>query len=382
MGNLLQSVLMFLILANQTNAAPDPAMEIPTIVRSPGAEYADRPFQGIPGLERAPGGRLWATWYGGGPDEGPENYVMLVTSGNDGATWSELALVIDPQDKVRAFDPCLWLDPRGTLWLFWAQAYGFWDGRAGVWAITTANPDAERPEWSAPRRLCDGIMMNKPTVLSSGEWLLPAAVWNLKPDTRDGQHVHDLGPAGGSNVICSTDQGATWAMRGQAQVPERRCDEHMLVEKRDGSLWMLVRTAYGIGESVSKDKGKTWSEGRPCATVTHIPAARFFIRRLDSGNLLLVKNNPPDGKTRSHLTAYLSEDDGVTWLGGLVLDDRAGVSYPDGFQAPDGRIYIVHDRNRKADREILMAVFSEEDIRSGAMKSPGTRTRVVVNRAG
>jgi hypothetical protein len=41
---------------------------------SPGREYADdtRLFQGIPGLERAPNGRLWAVWYAGGPDEPTE----------------------------------------------------------------------------------------------------------------------------------------------------------------------------------------------------------------------------------------------------------------------------------------------------------------------
>ena len=37
---------------------------------SPGPKYADgmRLFQGIPGLERARNGRLWAVWYAGGPD--------------------------------------------------------------------------------------------------------------------------------------------------------------------------------------------------------------------------------------------------------------------------------------------------------------------------
>ena len=37
----------------------------------------------------------------------------------------------------------------------------------------------------------------------------------------------------------------------------------MIVERKDGSLWMLVRTQYGIGQSVSVDKGATWSQGGP-----------------------------------------------------------------------------------------------------------------------
>ncbi len=46
----------------------DPAMEPPPVILDPGPEYDPdtRPFQGIPGIERVPGGRLWAAWYGGG----------------------------------------------------------------------------------------------------------------------------------------------------------------------------------------------------------------------------------------------------------------------------------------------------------------------------
>lgn len=46
-----------------------------------------------------------------------------------------------------------------------------------------------------------------------------------------------------------------------------------------------------------------------------------------------TKHGPLDTRTsRSHLTAYLSKDDGTTWTGGLMLDERRGVSYPDGQQ--------------------------------------------------
>jgi predicted neuraminidase len=360
----------------------DPALQPPPVIVEPGPEYADdaRIFQGIPGIERVPGGRLWATWYGGGPTEGPWNYVMLATSGDDGETWSGAQLAIDPPGEVRAFDPCLWLDPDQRLWLFWAQAYHGWDGRGGVWAITTDEPDAPEPAWSAPRRICNGVMMNKPVVLSTGEWLLPAAVWSVPPNVQEPEYRHDLGPESGSNAVCSTDRGATWTLRGGADVPQRRCDEHHIVERRDGSLWLLARTTYGIGESVSQDRGRTWSEGRPSA-IAHVPAARFFIRRLASGNLLLVKHNPPDGKTRSHLTAYLSDDDGATWHGGLMLDERRGVSYPDGVQAPDGTIYIIYDYSRTGAKQILMATFTEADVAQGEPVSDRARLRVLVNQA-
>ncbi|MDD4870748.1 MAG: sialidase family protein [Kiritimatiellae bacterium] len=361
----------------------NPALQPPPVNTAPGPEYTDntRIFQGIPGIERAANGRLWALWYAGGkdePGEGPGNYVVLVTSADDGKTWSSPKLVIDPPGPVRAYDPTLWHDPQGKLWLFWAQSYQWWDGRSGVWTIITENSGDENPKWSSPRRLCNGIMMNKPTVLSTGEWLLPAAVWAGKASSNPA-YSHDLGVERGANVIMSKDKGETWSMLGQVIVPKRVFDEHMIVEKRDGSLWMLVRAAYGIGESVSTDHGKTWSTGQE-SNIPHVNS-RFFIRRLVSGKLLLVTHNPPNKKTRSHMTARLSDDDGKTWQGGLMLDERTGVSYPDGVQSPDGTIYVIYDFSRTGEKQIFMAVFTEDDVIKGQWTSSKARQRVLINQA-
>lgn len=360
--------------------AQDASLKPVVVNTRPGPEYAStaRPFQGIPGIERAPGGRLWATWYAGGDGEGESNYVVLTTSGDDGKTWSNPKLVVDPPGPVRAYDPCLWLDPDGRLHLFWAQSYQWWDGRSGVWTISADDPNAEAPAWSAPRRLCDGIMMNKPTVTSDGTWLLPVAVWG-RPATADADHRRESSLGTGAHVVASTDRGATWTPRGKAVVPERAFDEHSLVERRDGSLWMLVRTKYGIGEADSTDGGLSWSEGRR-STIPHVDS-RFFIRRLRSGKLLLVAHQPPEGKARSHLIARLSDDDGRTWAGGLMIDDRKGASYPDGVQDSDGRIRLIYDYNRTRDRQILMAVFTEDDVAAGRPTSADSRLRVVVDQA-
>jgi hypothetical protein len=154
----------------------------------------------------------------------------------------------------------------------------------------------------------------------------------------------------------------------------------MLVERHDGSLWTLVRTGYGIGQSISTDRGKTWSLGQD--TGINSPGTRFFIRRLASGKLILVHNNPPAGvKGRSHMTAQLSNDDGKTWDAGIVIDERKNVSYPDGTQGPDGRIYVIYDRERTGAKEILMAVLTEADIEAGKIVSPEGRLRVLVNQA-
>lgn len=359
----------------------DPALEPVRVNTSPGSEYADntRLFQGIPGIERARNGRLWAVWYAGGPGEGPENYVILVTSDDDGKSWCGPKLVIDPPGPVRAYDPTLWMDPTGKLWLFWAQSHGNWDGRSGVWTITTDTPNDPNPTWTAPRRIANGIMMNKPTLRSNGEWLLPIAIWEKPADNRTPKAFqHSLPEENAANVYVSRDQGRTFQRLGGARVPQRVYDEHMIVERTDGSLWMLVRTSYGIGQSTSTD-GRNWTPGTKSG-IPHVNS-RFFIRRLASGQLLAVTHEPPDKKTRSHLIARLSNDDGKTWVGGLMIDERRGVSYPDGVQGDDGVIRIIYDFERTGARQILMATFTEEDVLKGQWQSPAARQRVLVNQA-
>ena len=365
----------------------DDALLPAPITLNPGTQYHGpaRLWQGIPGVERASTGRLWATWYTGGDNEGPFNHVVLVTSDNDDQPWSQPVLVIDPPGKVRAYDPVLWLDPTGTLWLFWAQSFEGYDGRAGVWAITTSTPHLPNPQWSPPRRIADGIMMNKPTVTRDGKWLFPIAVWSNKGPGGSGPESDNAvrRPA----VYLSTDHGKTITRLGDTDLENRTYDEHMTVERTDGSLWMLLRTLYGIGESFSTDGGKTWSHGRP-AHLTG-PSTRFFIRRLASGRLLMVNHvrfaNPdkshPWDNARKNLAALLSDDDGKTWPHELMLDQRFRVSYPDGIQSPDGVIRIIYDRGRLLEKEILLARFTEADILAGKLVTPSSRLGIVINNA-
>jgi hypothetical protein len=355
------------------HAAEAPSLQPPQHFATPKTEHAvtNRAFTGIPSMAVAPKGRFWATWYAGvTPGEDVNNYVVLSTSGDGGKTWNEV-LVVDPDagGPVRSFDPELWVSPHGRLFFFWAQMEkGRHDVEHGVWCIETSDPDAAQPKWSQPRRVGDGVMMCKPLVLSSGEWVLPISRWR----------EHDES----AQMIVSTDAGKTWTRRGGCNVPKdtRQFDEHMFVERKDGSLWLLVRTTYGIGESVSTDRGQTWPELKP-SSILHTPS-RFFVRRLASGNLLLVKHGPLDTRTsRSHLSAFVSKDDGKTWSGGLLLDERLGVSYPDGQQTPDGLIRVIYDYNRVSDRNILMATFREEDVLAGKDVSGSVKLRQLVSKA-
>jgi predicted neuraminidase len=370
------------------NSKASLAMETVLINTTPEARYgiSERGFQGIPGIERTPQGRLWATWYSGGVTEGPTNFVLLATSGDDGESWSEPIAVVDPPGNVRAYDPVLWMDPENRLWLFWSQCYTeqdhtIFDGVAGVWGAWTKDIESDSPAWSTPMRIANGIMMNKPTVLSNGEWAFPTAVWLNKGK---GQVPERLLGERFSNITISTDKGRTFSRRGGADVPDRAYDEHMIVERNDGRLWMLVRTSYGIGQSFSEDGGKTWSDGEPSGL--NGADSRFFIRRLASGRLLLVYHDitkvSEGGNKRQALTAWLSEDDGASWDGGLLLDERESISYPDGIEDEAGNITIIYDHNRYKEGDILIARFTEGEVLAGRVTVPTSFLKRCISHTG
>jgi len=379
--------------AQNDGPLPQSILDLPLkpafINTNPGPEYSDeqRDYAMVIGADRTPKGRIWAAWVAGG--DSPRAYFVAASSDDEGKTWSKPRLVIDPPDSPTGLEVSVlvgnfWTDPTGRLWLFYDQSLAMFDGRAGLWAITCDNPDDDKPVWSAPRRIWHGMTLNKPTVLSNGDWLLPISLWTRDrigvPELREKGYA-ELDEVRMANVFVSTDKGATWTRRGGVMVPETDFDEHMVVELKDGRLWLMARTKKGISESFSTDQGRTWSEAKP-STIQNV-SARFYLRRLASGNLVLVKNGPLDQrlKSRSHMTAFLSEDDGKTWKGGLILDERNGVSYPDGFQSPDGVIHIVHDRGRGGDREILMHRVTEADILAGKLVSEGSQTKMMVSKA-
>ena len=75
------------------------------------------------------------------------------------------------------------------------------------------------------------------------------------------------------------------------------------------------------------------------------------------------------------MTAWISADDGKTFQGSLLIDERDEVSYPDGFQLPDGRIFVAYDRERYKAREILIASFTEEEVLAGELHLPFSFTK-------
>lgn len=330
---------------------------------------SNRPYQGIPSITVTPNGRLFAVWYGGGEGEGPENYIMIAVSDDHGIVWSQEEWVVDPpQENIRAFDPALFTDPDGCVHCFWGQCYSsgignIFDGQNGVWHSKCENPE-DAPEhfrWSLPERISDGVMMNRPVVLSNGNWALPISIWNQY------RGVDPVKPPE-SMIYISSDNGKSFQYRGGVKVPpEFACfDEHSIYELSDGRLGMLIRKkACGYYESFSSDGGKTWTP----VELSNLPGAdsRGYLGRLASGKHLAIVN---DAICRRNLTAFLSDDDGKTWYAKFCFDMRDVISYPDAVQDSEGFIYVIYDRDRYGAGEILCSRFTEADIEAGTLLTP------------
>lgn len=348
-------------------------------------DLSKRTWQGIPGLECTAKGRVFASWFTGGTKEPePDNTVVLTHSDDGGKTFfAPQAMGLPLSDGTRCYDPCLWIDPKGRLWYLFNRSVK--DSiQHGVYARICDDPDASPPVWCAEFRVGFDVpfsfRMNKPTVLSNGEWALPV-VHALEPLAA----WAGFDPKQVFGAAISTDEGKTWKLHGAIKTAKAGL-ENMIVELKDGRLWMLIRTEKVLWESYSSDKGRTWTAGKPTSIAT--PHSRFFIRRLASGNLLLVNHYKFTG--RSHLTAQLSTDDGATWNDGLLLDERGGqnysngvpggVSYPDGVQDKNGLIWITYDRGRNSVGEILLAKFREEDVLAGKDVSGAVVLKQVISK--
>ena len=315
------------------------------------------------------GTRMWAAWFTGGNNElAAHNCAVLMYSDDEGMTWYESAVaVVHPDATVSVTKPQLWTLDDGRLWVSWTQHTVYndeakFDGRMGTWAAICENPGdpVDQLSWSEPVRLFEGRGNGKITVLNRGqaneEWLTTAFDWI------DRNY---------SKVYSSTDKGATWTLKGKAEVTGSTYNNAILTERKENGesvLWMLLRQLEGnMKESFSYDGGKTWTN----AQTSHIehPNSAIYVGWTSSGKLLMI--NHKDFTGRNNLTAFLSEDGGKTWSYTLLLDARSGVSYPDVIES-NGALYVVYDYDRFNTGQMYMAKITEADIMAGNLETEGS----------
>ena len=198
-------------------------------------------------------------------------------------------------------------------------------------------------------------------------------------------HAKAAPPTGRHETVIeySDDGGASWQLSASKLTSpcyesyngsnEGAC-EPCFEERRDGSIWMLMRTQAGcLYESISTDHGTTWSAATPSRFRTSTGPANLLRHR--DGRLVLTWNNcelPPkqDGVGvyggRDALHIAISDDDGHTWQGfrEIYLDHRRndnpaasgdrGTAYPLAAFTDDGQIVVLAGQGKGGRNPILV----------------------------
>jgi len=270
------------------------------------------------------------------------------TSADECKTWSaEREIIHHPE--CQACGATVLRDSEGALWVIYMGFHG------SVWNKETDEPDMEKTRsdlwaarsldegetWGDNRMIFRGYTgaINDAKVSSSGHIIVPFSYVVPQP----GRLV--------SACVVSGDNGKSWQL-GEATDIGQQGDhagalEPVVVELRDGRIWMLIRTDLGhFLQAFSEDNGLTWSE--PTATEIVSPSAPCHIIRLASGRLAITWNNFGETSTearRSALSMALSEDDGQTWSEPIVcvraLEEKyPQVSYPYICEASPGEMLV------------------------------------------
>ena len=293
------------------SAAPPELLPIPEYMIY--AQLPDRRLLGICGAPR--GDRLVAR-----------------TSLDSGATWG-------PVGPLFRLDPAVggwalhngFLDRAGELHLIFtndahtpARAKSLYDVHYDIWH---ARSRGGRATWVAPNLVWRGYAGSLLSFLqlSTGRIVLPFCYLTPRTWAHRGTGFADYTFLGrfSSTAAYSDDDGATWhASTSELSIPTPQIGddggiEPIVLERQDGSLWMLIRSQNDrFFESFSRD-GAVWSHPRPTALLSS--DSPCSLTRLRDGRVVMMWNNtqrfPYANGGRAVLHGAISEDDGRTWRG-------------------------------------------------------------------
>ena len=273
-----------------------------------------------------PNGDLAAAWYGGEHESSPDSshYWARLRKGAD--RWDAPQCLWDVPDHS-AGNPRLFLDALQRLWAMLPVNYGKWCAGGTRFFYRTSDDAGET--WSEPLRVAelDGLLgKNKALLLPDGDFLLPVTI----------EYDHS------SAAVIHLAASGEWEVSAEiAGVKEESCIQPAFVERGDGSVLALLRTAEGhIWRATSSDRGRMWSNAEPTALANN--HSGIDVVRLDNGHLVLAFNDTST-RARTPLCLAISEDDGETWPHKIALEtDEGEYSYPAVIQASDGVIHVTY----------------------------------------
>jgi lysophospholipase L1-like esterase/predicted neuraminidase len=292
-------------------------------------------------LARLEDGRLLTAYSTPGTAYGKHgsNWIALRGTTDGGRTWSKEEVIARHPDCQPAH-PSLLRARDGTLHVFYLgfKKWGWKDKNptpdtvSDLWTVRSTDKGAT---WSPPQRIFEGYTgaTNGALETRSGALMVPFSHYVLNP----GRLV--------SRVVFSKDKGATWAAGPALDIggegDHGGALEPALIERKDGSVRMYIRTTLGaFYECDSTDGGETWN--RPAAGKLEATSAPANLCRLADDSIAIAWN--PKTKGRRSLHVAFSRDEGESWSAPTMVAHGLSPTYPFVLESQPGELWVgYHD---------------------------------------
>jgi hypothetical protein len=320
--------------------------------------------QVITGQTSSDDGRIWTTahdlvalprsggiygYYKTFVDREGEIHIFLLADSDTGAA---LPIKEEGGDSAREQILDIWQVKTQKAGSVWEPAERIWKGRAG-----------------------DLLSVIQ---LKSGRIVLPICYLASRTWRDRGTGFKDFTYVGPfeTSALFSDDDGDTWhesTSRLDIQTPDLSSEgaiEPIVLQLKDGRVWMLIRSQTGrFYESFSAD-GATWSEPRPTSIVSSDSPAGLF--RLKDGRIFMLVNDcqrfPYALGGRQVLLGAISDDEGRTWHGyrEVIRDPLRGVPPP-----PEGDFGVSYPfPTLTADGKVVFTMGVQTGTRSQVPEGP------------
>ena len=326
--------LLFSLLFSPVFSADDPQLH-------PGAVLLSFTHQG-PFVPTAEGGVLCM------------DAKTVLRSTDEGQTWTSSPLFADPGKFNVSNERALLRTREGVIISAWMNGAEREQPDGWHWGEKTASwKDFVLPTYTA-RSIDDGRTWETPVKLSQ-PW---CGCIHSMIQMKSGRIVlvgQEIIPQWrhATVMFVSDDLGQSW-QRGDVLDYGVGAHDHAgsiegsVIERKDGTLYLLLRTESGfLWEATSKD-GLKWEGLRQSkiASVTCCPQ----MARLADGRIALLWNAPPrhlpaNGTSRAELSLAFSDDEAATWSPAVVVAANYGpggrVSYPYLYERTPGELWIT-----------------------------------------
>lgn len=348
------SPILLLLLSLSCLGAPIEREDLSYLFKSGTEGYAC--FR-IPAIVTTTGGTVLAFAEGrknGCSDTGDIDLVMKRSEDN-GKTWSQLMVIWDDGENVCGNPAPVVDENTGTVHLLATWNLGKDHERdiidrkskdtRRVFVMRTEN---EGRNWSMPREITSTVKAESWTWYATG----PCHGIQLKVGDKKGRllipcdHIEAGTKKYYSHAIYSDDHGESWKLGGST--PQDQVNECSVAELPDGRVMLNMRnydrTQKSRKVSFSLDGGDSWSDIQADSALVEpiCQASLLSVFGTDKENFTLLFLNPAHPEKRENMTLRISQDEGASWPGSLVLHEGPS-AYSDMTRLSNGNLVCLYE---------------------------------------